>query len=125
MDVQRQHDAVTSVEPAPNAPTIELRLARSDDNTIVRQLSALDCARSLKGDVVIAFCNGAPVAGLSLVDQRVVADPFVETQDAVALLRLRAEHLSRATHARRGRRRLHPRKPRYRLGGAAHPHTPS
>jgi hypothetical protein len=43
---------------------------------------------------------------MSLRDQRIVADPFVPTADAVALLRLRAEHLAPAMGRRRARRAL-------------------
>jgi hypothetical protein len=49
--------------------------------------------------IQLRLCNPnewQAVAALSLSDQRVVANPFVPTGDAVALLRLRAEHVLRA-----------------------------
>jgi hypothetical protein len=46
------------------------------------------------------------VAGLSPLDQRVVANPFVPTREAVALLRLRAEHVPGAPTRRKSRRFL-------------------
>ena len=73
---------------------IELRLARATDTKVVRRLAELDSAPELTGEVVIALVNGDAVASLSLLDQRVVANPFVPTSEAVALLRLRAKHLS-------------------------------
>jgi hypothetical protein len=74
--------------------TIELRLARPSEAEAIRRLAELDSSPELTGQVVIALINGDAVAGLSLVDQRVVANPFVPSGEAVALLRLRAEHLS-------------------------------
>jgi hypothetical protein len=85
------------------AGDIELRLAQPNEADLVRGLAELDSAPELTGQVVIALIDGDPVAGLSLVDQRVVANPFVATSEAVALLRLRAEHLSGAPAVRRPR----------------------
>jgi hypothetical protein len=85
------------------APRIELRLAHADDAEVVNRLAALDSAPELTGQVLIALIDGEAVAGLSLPDRRVVANPFVATNEAVALLRLRAEHLSITPG---GRRRL-------------------
>lgn len=73
---------------------VELRFAHATDTDVVRRLAELDSAPELTGEVVIALVNGDAVAGLSLLDQRVVANPFVSTTEAVALLRLRATHLS-------------------------------
>ncbi len=41
---------------------------------------------------------GEAVAALSLTDGRVVANPFVLTANAVALLRLREQHLRERGH---------------------------
>ena len=93
-----------------NAPALALRLAGADDGDVVRDLAALDDAPALEGHVLLALIDGETVAALSLQDGRVVANPFERTDAAVALLRLRAQHLS----GRRARRRrwpiiLHPR----------------
>jgi hypothetical protein len=48
---------------------------------------------ALKGRVLLALVEAERVAALSLYDERVVANPFAGTHDAVALLRLRAAHL--------------------------------
>jgi hypothetical protein len=93
-----------------HASRFELRLADHDDADVLRRLAALDDAPELEGPVLLAFIDGDAVAGLSLRDPRVVANPFVPTAHAVALMRLRAEHLSSAP-VRRRRIRL----PRLRL----------
>jgi hypothetical protein len=86
-------------------PRIELRLATIDDADAVRRIAALDEERALEGPVLLGLLDGTPVAALSMQDGRAVADPFVLTQELVALLRLRAAHLSgSATHRRRQRR---------------------
>jgi hypothetical protein len=87
------------------APAIELRLVGADEAHVVRRLAELDDAPELVGQVLLALIDGDAVAGLSLHDLRVVADPFVSTRDAVALLRLRAELVTTA----RARRRWLPR----------------
>ena len=85
---------------APDTTRVELRHARRDDDVIVWRLAALDEEPALEGPVLLAFVNGSAVAALALEDRRVVADPFVATAEARALLRLRAAQLAR------GRRRL-------------------
>jgi hypothetical protein len=84
-----------------NGTTMELRLAELGDAGVVRRLADLDDARELEGPVLLALLDGDAVAGLSLRDGRVVANPFVASADAVALLRLRARHLSGALPRRR------------------------
>ena len=91
------------------APRVELRLADAGDAPVVRRLADLDSAPEPEGPVLLALLDGDAVAGMSLHDGRVVANPFVPANQAVALLRLRAEHLSGAPVRRRLRRlpRLH------------------
>ena len=76
------------------ANTVALRMAEGDEGHIVRHLSALDDAPALEGPVLLALTDGEPVAAISLLDRRVVANPFMLTRDLVELLRLRAEHIS-------------------------------
>lgn len=97
----------TSRETQPRA--ILMHLARPDDSGLVRRLAALDDAAPLEGEILIAFVEGEAVAALSLGDGRVVANPFVATADAVSLLRLRQEHLSRERSRRSWRTILRPR----------------
>lgn len=92
-----------------DAPTVELRLATIDDGQVVQRLADLDDAPGLDGQILLAFHDRRAVAALSLDDGRVVADPFVITRDAVAMLRLRAAQVS-GRSSRRDRRaslRLH------------------
>jgi hypothetical protein len=87
----------------PTAAAVELRLARAGDTPAVHRLADLDDAQDLEGQVLLAVVDGEAVAALSLADRRVVANPFVGTQDAVTLLRMRADHLM-GVRARRRRR---------------------
>jgi hypothetical protein len=75
-------------------------MARADDIDLLRRLADLDSASMLGGDILLALIDDQAVAALSLSDGRVVADPFVPTAEAVALLTLRAAQLS-AARARR------------------------
>jgi hypothetical protein len=92
-----------------DSPSVGLRVAGADDADVVRQLAALDDAPVLDGRVLLALIDGEAVAALSLRDGRVVANPFVRTREAVALLRLRAGHLSGASKRRRVRAVWRPR----------------
>ena len=53
-------------------PTVQIRRARPEESTVVGHLAALDGARPLYGDVMIAVVDGAPVAAMSLADGRTV-----------------------------------------------------
>jgi hypothetical protein len=98
-------------------PTITLKAASEDDDAVVRELAALDAAQKYINvplparPVVVALVDGRPVAAASLSDGSIVADPFISTADAVALLQARTA----AAHApARARRRWAPRIPRLR-----------
>ncbi len=91
------------------ARSVVLRSAHADEGHVVARLAQLDDAPELEGQVLIALIDGEAVAALSLLDGRVVANPFVRTENAVALLRLRAKHLSGARPRRRFRPILRPR----------------
>ncbi len=88
---------------APPASAVELRLARGDETWVVSRLADLDDAPDLDGQVLLALVEGEAIAALSLADRRVVANPFVRTQHAVTLLRMRADHLLGARRRRRRR----------------------
>ncbi len=88
---------------------VVLRPASTDEATIVSQLAQLDDAAPLAGDVLLAVVDGEAIAAIALQDRRVVANPFVRTVDAVALLRLRADHLLGSRSGRRRRPLLRPR----------------
>ena len=114
-DLRREAAHWTSVAPASTATPvqpIELRLVEAAESGDVHRLAALDEAPEPAGRVLLAIVGGEAVAGLSLGDQRVVANPFRCTRDAIALLRRRAEHLSGSRPRRRGLRRILRPRPR-------------
>jgi hypothetical protein len=91
------------------AATIAIRPAGADEAHVVSRLAELDDAPELRGTVLLAVMDGEAVAALSLLDGRVVADPFVRTEEAVGLLRLRASFLFGNGKRRRPRSILRPR----------------
>ena len=91
-----------------SSATISLQTAAAQHEDALRELSQLDSARTVRRPALMAVVDGRLVAAISLHDNRVVADPFAATEDAVKLLRLRAAELRDGTGAgrRRGQRRL-------------------
>jgi hypothetical protein len=91
--------------PAGAAPiaAVTLRFAVFDDAPDLLRLAQLDSAQLLSEPILLAEVSGHVTAALSLSEDRVIADPFVLTAEAVELLRARARQLS-ATRRRWGRR---------------------
>jgi hypothetical protein len=86
---------------------VVIRRATEADRPSLARLAALDSARPLRGETLVAFVAGEPWAALSLDDRRAVADPFRPSASAVELLRVRARHLLAAPGgSRAGRRAL-------------------
>jgi hypothetical protein len=83
--------------------TIVLQQVTAEQDAALRDLSALDSARTITRPALMAFVDGRIVAAASLSDGRIVADPFAHTEAAVRLLRLRTTEIE-------GRRRIHPRR---------------
>ncbi len=95
--------------PAPTLPldadaTVTLRFAVFDDAPDLLRLAQLDSAEPLSDPIVVAEVSGRMTAAVSLLDDRVIADPFVLTSGTVELLRARGRQLS-GTGRRWGRRR--------------------
>jgi len=67
-----------------------LRPATSADTTDLERLAALDSARPLDGDVLLAFAGGGVRAALDVESGRAVADPFWPSAELVDLLRAAA-----------------------------------
>src|SRR3954454_19397390 len=87
--------------------TYTLRPAHGDDCDALTKLAQLDSTKPLKGDVMIAFAGDRPAAAMSLYNGRIIADPFLLTADAAALLRLYPAPSSRGSRRRAPRwRRL-------------------
>jgi hypothetical protein len=93
--------------------TVIIRVAAASDAPALARLAALDAARPLHGQILVAESGGVALAALSLEDDHAVADPFLPTAGHVALLRTRADLL----RGGRSRRRLR------RLGGSRRPLT--
>jgi hypothetical protein len=68
-----------------------IRRTTDDDAYALSQLSQLDGQRPLGGQVLIGEIDGRAAAAISLIDHRVVADPFEPTAQLSALLRMRAK----------------------------------
>jgi hypothetical protein len=84
--------------------TIILQQATAAEDEALRELSQLDSARTVFRPALMAIVDDRLIAAISLRDGRVVADPFVETEDAVALLRVRSSILQTTPRRRAGRR---------------------
>lgn len=93
----------TATAPALAGRGLTLRLAEASDAVAVHRLEALDETAPLGGRILLAARDGDTVAAMSLTDGRVAANPFLPTADAVALLRLRAEHIDGPSRASRRR----------------------
>jgi len=85
-------------------PTIQIRVAREDDEATLLRLAALDSAAAPRGDVLVASVDGEILAAIALDSGRVIADPFRHTADLVELLRTRA-HLLGERGSEIGRKR--------------------
>jgi hypothetical protein len=97
--------ALTLAHPSAAADgDLVIRPARLADADALADLAALDSARPLSGERVVAEVGGRLVAALSIDDGRAVADPFVGSADAVQILRLHAAAYRRT--GERVRRRL-------------------
>jgi hypothetical protein len=84
------------------ASSLVLRPATSADSTDLERLAALDSARPLAGEVMLAYADGGVRAALSLETGRSVADPFYPSLELVPLLRAAAgERPRRRLRARR------------------------
>jgi hypothetical protein len=68
-----------------------VRPARAVDAADLRHLAALDSARPLTGDVLIAVSGGEVAAAMSLDTGAVIATPFQPTAHLVELLRTAAQ----------------------------------
>jgi hypothetical protein len=86
-----------------------LRSATTVDAAALERLAALDSARPLTGEVMLAQAGGDVRAALSLETGRVVADPFYPSSELVELLRAAAgEGRSRRRSWRRAPRVARP-----------------
>jgi hypothetical protein len=75
---------------------LTIRMAAHNDAAALARPARLDSARPLRGSVLLAELDGAPVAAVSLETGAVTADPFQHTADAVHVLTLRRDQLAGA-----------------------------
>jgi hypothetical protein len=68
----------------------DIHIETDPDAPVLRRLAELDEDRPLATPALIGHVRGVPAAALSLVDERVVADPFVYTDPLRIVLRARA-----------------------------------
>ena len=78
-----------------------LRTSTAADAASLERLAALDSARPLTGEVMLAHAGGDVRAALSLETGRVVADPFYPSAELVELLRAASGDAPRRSRSRR------------------------
>jgi hypothetical protein len=91
--LRRRLNAVAAADPAGADVPIVLRGALSVDAPAVDRLSLLNGAGALRGPLVVAESGGRVLAAAEVRSGRALGDPFVPTEAAVTLLRLRAAQL--------------------------------
>jgi hypothetical protein len=91
-----------------NEAQITIRALSEEDRESVVRLGQLDTAPTPEGRLLGAVVDGRLVAAVSLADGHSVANPFVSSEHARSMLKLRARQLTR----KRGR--LFPRRRRAR-----------
>jgi hypothetical protein len=108
--------------------TILLQNAAAEHDRALRDLSRLDSARDVTRPALMAVVDGHLVAAASLPDGRIVADPFTESAEAVALLRVRTAEVRGDAKRRRALPLPRLRRDRRDRGGRGHrgsaPSTP-
>lgn len=109
-DVLREAQARRAARstPAATVPAMTIRRAGAAHHAELDRLAALDSARPLAGDILVAEVAGELQAALEIASGFAVADPFRPTADLVRQLRTEAKRLV-ARPVQRRRRRLVPR----------------
>ncbi len=102
--LQRRRENRRAVPAAPQETTeLIVRILDAPDQPALERLAELDSADVPAGRILGAATGGKLIAALALADDAVIADPFVETEGAVELLRLRAAQLRNSERRRRFR----------------------
>jgi len=92
-DARRSGRASNRCRTRTDADVIAIRRATDADRPALARLAALDSARPLSGEVLIAEVAGTPQAALEIAGGATIADPFRPTEQLVELLGLRAARL--------------------------------
>jgi hypothetical protein len=82
--------------------TLVLRHATPEDSASLERLAALDSQRLPAGPHLVAEADGRLVAAIAQPSGRVIADPFLPSAEAAALLRHRLEQRTRRVGAAPG-----------------------
>jgi hypothetical protein len=85
----------------PDMNSLTIRSATTADAAALERLAQLDSRALPAAPHLLAESGGHLIAAVSLRDGDAVADPFVRSSDAVALLRRRAGQLRNAPKPRR------------------------
>jgi hypothetical protein len=93
--------------PRIEAPDIELRLCKSDDDFALDQLGELSEQPVPAGRLVVALVDGRLVAAVPLTGGPALRDPFVRTAHLLPLLEVRAKQLRQPLQQPRVGRLLH------------------
>jgi hypothetical protein len=117
MDHRRTPDADNGSEPAVRPREVTIRIAGDEDAAALTRIAERDTRPLPDAPVLLAICDGTLMAGISLVDGAVVADPFHRTAAIVELLRCHAVN-RRAPGLSIARARRVKRRPLRRLGVA-------
>lgn len=91
--LHRRRRAAAAAFPTGADVPIVLRGALSADAPLVTRLSLLNGAGALRGPLVVAESGGLMLAAAEVESGRALGDPFLPTEAAVTLLRLRAAQL--------------------------------
>ena len=75
------------------AADVTIRRATEADRVALQRLAALDSARPLTGEILIAEVDGSVVGAIEVAGGATIADPFRLTAAVVELLGLRAARL--------------------------------
>jgi hypothetical protein len=94
-----RHERARNAEPS----QVVIRRTAADDGPALAALSALDSAPMPLGSALVAEVAGVPRAVLPLDGGRAFGDPFVRTDELVALLELRAAQMQRGQDSSRDR----------------------
>ncbi len=89
----------------PETQDVVIRAGRPEDARLLHDLASVDSASDLAAPTLLALVDGEAWAAISLVDHRVVADPFRPSAGAAQLLRIRAFQLTLDQPARSVRMR--------------------
>jgi len=88
-------------------PTVTIRRATDSDASAISMLAAVASASPPTGTLLVGEVGDELWAAVEVETGTAIADPFRPSADVVALLRLKAERLTKGESAARRRSRFH------------------